>query len=174
MSGSPTWLLNTWSYSGFHRQSKYHCSADNCSSKAKQGYLTSALAALYSFLPTKSFATEDQIKRWREVASQAVQDAPPGLKKRLDIQLKWLSDPSSPEGEYVCSECYYRDILRLIVLQDHPIPRFLPRVWPFTYSRVAILVYGLLRQPPSLARFRSHRLSRPEGTPSHRPQYVLE
>ncbi|KAI0744114.1 GMC oxidoreductase [Daedaleopsis nitida] len=69
--------------------------------KLQQGYLTSALAVLYSFLPTKAFATEDQLQQWKEKANQAVREASPGLQKQLKTQLEWFFDPSSPEGELI-------------------------------------------------------------------------
>ena len=70
-----------------------------CCSKTQKGYLTSALAALYAFLPTRAFATDEQMTKWKDMATKSVQEAPQGLKKQLEFQLKWFLDPASGEGE---------------------------------------------------------------------------
>ncbi|KAI0724007.1 alcohol oxidase [Cerioporus squamosus] len=69
--------------------------------KLQKGYLTSALAALYAFLPTKAFASDDQMAKWQTMAAQSVQEAPQGLKKQLELQLKWFLDSASGEGEVI-------------------------------------------------------------------------
>ncbi|TFK86053.1 GMC oxidoreductase [Polyporus arcularius HHB13444] len=69
--------------------------------KSQKGYLTSALAAVYAFLPTKAFATDEQMAKWKEMATHSVEEAPQGVKKQLETQLKWLFDPASAEGEII-------------------------------------------------------------------------
>ena len=68
-------------------------------SKLQQGYLTSAFSSLYAFLPLKTWATDEQMEKWKRMALQSLQEAPQGRKKQLKTQLEWLSDPSSAEGE---------------------------------------------------------------------------
>ncbi|KAI0709499.1 GMC oxidoreductase [Earliella scabrosa] len=66
---------------------------------AKQGVLSTTPAALCAFIPPKTIATEERLQQWKEKAAQSVQNAPPGLKKQLELQLQWLLDPSSAVAE---------------------------------------------------------------------------
>ncbi|KAI0636746.1 GMC oxidoreductase [Trametes polyzona] len=67
--------------------------------KSGKGYLTSALASLFGFVPAKTFATEDQLRDWKARALATVQDVPDGLKKQLELQIQWFLDPNSAEAE---------------------------------------------------------------------------
>ncbi|KAI0709492.1 GMC oxidoreductase [Earliella scabrosa] len=67
--------------------------------KSKKGFFATVAAALYAFVPTKQFATDEQLQEWKEKAAKSAQAAPPGLKKQIEKQIEWLADPSSAEGE---------------------------------------------------------------------------
>ncbi|RDX56525.1 alcohol oxidase [Lentinus brumalis] len=69
--------------------------------KTREGFLSSAATAVSSFLPAKAFATEEQMRRWKETALKCVETAPKGLKKQLQLQLEWFHDPSSGEAELI-------------------------------------------------------------------------
>ncbi|KAI0724006.1 GMC oxidoreductase [Cerioporus squamosus] len=69
--------------------------------KTREGFLTSAVAALSAFLPAKAFATEEQMQRWKEAVLKSEETAPQNLKKQLQLQLEWFQDPSSGEAELI-------------------------------------------------------------------------
>ena len=72
-------------------------------SKSRKGYLTSGFSSLFAFVPLRVWTTDEQRDRWKTMARQSIEEAPQGLNKQLEMQLQWLSDPSSAEGEYVAS-----------------------------------------------------------------------
>ncbi|KAI0707691.1 GMC oxidoreductase [Earliella scabrosa] len=69
--------------------------------KSRKGYLTSGFSSLFAFVPLRVWTTEEQRDRWKTMAHQSIEEAPQGLKKQLEMQLQWLSDPSSAEGEVI-------------------------------------------------------------------------
>ncbi|RDX42202.1 alcohol oxidase [Lentinus brumalis] len=70
--------------------------------KSQKGFLTSPASAVYAFVPTKYFApNSEKIEKWKAMAALSVEEAPPALKKQLELQLKWLLDPSSGEAELI-------------------------------------------------------------------------
>ena len=71
-----------------------------CSLQQK-GYLASTLVALFGFLPSKVFSSEENRQRWNEIAAETLEQAPEGLRKQLECQIKWFNDEASAEGEYV-------------------------------------------------------------------------
>ncbi len=68
-------------------------------SKAQKGYLSSALATILGFVPAKALASDSQVRKWKEMGENAMLAAPPGLKKQLELQMKWLDDETSAEAE---------------------------------------------------------------------------
>ncbi len=55
---------------------------------------------MYAFVPTKYFApNSEKIEKWKAMAALSVEEAPPALRNQLELQLKWLLDPSSGEAE---------------------------------------------------------------------------
>ncbi|TBU49102.1 alcohol oxidase [Dichomitus squalens] len=74
-----------------------------------KGYLSSNLSPLYAFLPSKAFASVEQVKRWKAQFQTCILDAPSGLKKQLAIQSKWFLEPDSPsaEGEVIPFNGYF-------------------------------------------------------------------
>ncbi|KAI0672994.1 GMC oxidoreductase [Trametes maxima] len=67
--------------------------------KVQQGYLSSALAVLFGFLPSRLFSTEEQLNDWKQKATVLIADAPVGLKKQLELQIQWFLDAESAEAE---------------------------------------------------------------------------
>ncbi|KAI0647276.1 GMC oxidoreductase [Trametes meyenii] len=67
--------------------------------KVQQGYLSSALAILFGFLPAKAFTTDEELKAWEKKVSEAIDSASSGMKKQLQLQAKWFLDPESAEAE---------------------------------------------------------------------------
>lgn len=68
-------------------------------SKAQKGYLSSALATILGFVPAKALASDAQVRKWKEMGENAMLAASPGLKKQLELQMKWLDDETSAEAE---------------------------------------------------------------------------
>ncbi|KAI0672992.1 GMC oxidoreductase [Trametes maxima] len=70
--------------------------------EAKKGVYSSAMATLLGFLPLKSFATMEQIHRWKAATEEAIRTASTaGIRKQLELQLRWLDDDASAEGELI-------------------------------------------------------------------------
>ena len=69
------------------------------SEERKEGWLSSNLAPLYAFLHSKTFASKEQIQRWKENLGATLSNAENGLKKQLTIQSQYFLDPDSPCGE---------------------------------------------------------------------------
>ncbi|EIW60103.1 GMC oxidoreductase [Trametes versicolor FP-101664 SS1] len=69
--------------------------------KAQKGYLSSALATVLGFVPAKALASDDQVRKWKEMGENAILAAPPGVKKQLELQMKWLDDETSAEAELI-------------------------------------------------------------------------
>ncbi|OSD08629.1 GMC oxidoreductase [Trametes coccinea BRFM310] len=67
--------------------------------KSHRGYLSSGLAAVFGYLPAKAFASEEQLAQWKADALAAAKNAPPGLRKQLEIQIDWFLKPDSAESE---------------------------------------------------------------------------
>ncbi|KAI0743801.1 GMC oxidoreductase [Daedaleopsis nitida] len=65
----------------------------------KQGPLTSSPAFTFSFVPARTFLTDEQQEKWTSGARAVMEKAAPGLKKQYATQLKYFHDPSSAEGE---------------------------------------------------------------------------
>ena len=68
-------------------------------SKSRLGYLSTALASLFGFLPAKSFASPEQLSQWKEQALATAEKAPAGLRKQLELQIEWFLNPESVEAE---------------------------------------------------------------------------
>ena len=66
---------------------------------AKQGPLSSSPAFTFSFVPAKTFLTDEQQEKWTSGAREAMEKAAPGLQKQYATQVKYFRDPSSAEGE---------------------------------------------------------------------------
>ncbi|KAI9057886.1 GMC oxidoreductase [Trametes sanguinea] len=67
--------------------------------KSQRGYLSSGLAAVFGYLPAKAFASEEQLANWKQEALAFAKNAPPGLRKQLEIQIDWFLKPDSAESE---------------------------------------------------------------------------
>ncbi|KAI0630490.1 GMC oxidoreductase [Trametes polyzona] len=67
----------------------------------QKGYLASTLAALFGFLPSKVFSSEENRRKWNEIAAETLEQAPQGLRKQLEYQIKWFNDEASAEGELI-------------------------------------------------------------------------
>ncbi|KAJ2994200.1 hypothetical protein NUW54_g7593 [Trametes sanguinea] len=67
--------------------------------ETQQGYLSSALVSLFAFIPARTFAFEQQLSEWKEKALAAAQDAPPGLRKQLILQIEWFLNPEAVEHQ---------------------------------------------------------------------------
>ncbi|KAJ2986615.1 hypothetical protein NUW54_g9701 [Trametes sanguinea] len=117
--------------------------------ESQQGYLSSALVSLFAFIPARTFASEQQLSEWKEKALAAAQDAPPGLRKQLMLQIEWFLEPQAVEGE------------------------FLPGDTIQTRARSALLLHGVVHHALALAWYRAHHVSGPDSIPSDRPEYIL-
>ncbi len=134
--------------------------------------MSSAATSLSSFLPAKAFATEEQMRRWKETTLKCVETAPTGLKKQLQLQLEWFHDPSSGEAEYVHAKLARGTGFIVLVLQTHPIPRLLCRFRVAANATVALLLYGLCRHAPLIPWLGPCFLKGPESPSRYRPKYV--
>lgn len=76
--------------------------SDFCPSQKQEGLLTTLGVGPISFIPTKAFATPEQMKKWTEMAKIPQDgDGLPGREKVLELQRKWLVDANQSQGEYV-------------------------------------------------------------------------
>ncbi|KAI0332148.1 GMC oxidoreductase [Cubamyces sp. BRFM 1775] len=76
--------------------------------KSRLGYLSTALASLFGFLPAKSFATPEQLSQWKEQALAMAEKAPAGLRKQLELQIQWFLNPESVEAELLPFPGFFR------------------------------------------------------------------
>ncbi|KAI8989658.1 GMC oxidoreductase [Trametes punicea] len=67
--------------------------------KSRLGYLSTGLVSAFGYLPAQCFASEEQLAQWKEKALAVAKDAPPGLRKQLDIQIRFFLNPESAEAE---------------------------------------------------------------------------
>ncbi len=73
----------------------------NLHSQQRQGPLSAPPLSVVAFFPSVTFMSPEQRQKWKEGALAAMQDAPEGLRKQYEVQIRRFADPSSPEGEYV-------------------------------------------------------------------------
>ncbi|KAJ8474322.1 hypothetical protein ONZ51_g7298 [Trametes cubensis] len=76
--------------------------------KSRLGYLSTALASLFGFLPAKSFASPEQLSQWKEQALATAEKAPAGLRKQLELQIEWFLNPESVEAELLPFPGFFR------------------------------------------------------------------
>ncbi|TFK84290.1 GMC oxidoreductase [Polyporus arcularius HHB13444] len=74
----------------------------------RQGPLSAPPLSVVAFFPSETFMSPEQRQKWKEGALAAMQDAPEGLRKQYEVQIRRFAAPSSPEGEIM------------------PVPGFLP------------------------------------------------
>ena len=67
----------------------------------KQGFLSSAAAVTFSFIPMTHVLPEQQLQGWKSDVIAASRSACTGLRKQYEEQIKWFLSPSSAEIEYV-------------------------------------------------------------------------
>ncbi|KAI0780704.1 GMC oxidoreductase [Trametes elegans] len=67
--------------------------------KSQRGYLSSAHLSFMGMVPAKAFFSDEQSQKWKDEALARAKDAPQGLRKQLELQIRWFSDPQSVEAE---------------------------------------------------------------------------
>ncbi|KAJ3019429.1 hypothetical protein NUW54_g89 [Trametes sanguinea] len=73
-----------------------------------KAYLASPPTALFGFLPAQAFMEDEQRNEWKALATATAQNAPPGLKKQVKLQIEWFEDHSVAEGEVIPFPGFFR------------------------------------------------------------------